>query len=208
MSACLRGDINETLAADRYEDARRLAYEYQDMFGKGNFFLEIQDHGLDQDTQRPPADPPARRSDTGIPLVATNDSHYLRQDDARAHEILLCIQTGKTMSRRQPHALHATRTSTSRARAEMIALFGDVEDALDRTWDIAQRCQVKLDKVEDPFPKFDVPAGHTTDTYFDYVARQGFEKRRAAPGGACSAAGPPQARPRRVRRAARPRNPA
>jgi DNA polymerase-3 subunit alpha len=117
-------------------------------------------------------------SDTGIPLVATNDSHYLRQDDARAHEVMLCIQTGKTMSdvNRMRFEKPAFYLKT---REEMMALFGEVEHALDRTWDIAQRCQIKLDPVQEPFPKFGVPEGHTTDTYFEYVARQGFEKRRA-----------------------------
>ena len=97
LSACLRGDINETLLADRYDEAKRLAYEYSDLFGKKNFFLELQNHGLEQDEK---VLPHIHRlaGDTGIPLVVTNDSHYLRQDDARAHEILLCIQTGKTMS--------------------------------------------------------------------------------------------------------------
>ncbi|HSU59819.1 MAG TPA: DNA polymerase III subunit alpha [Bryobacteraceae bacterium] len=175
MSACLRGDINETILADRYEDARRLANEYTDLFGKGNFFLEMQDHGLDQDKL---AMPQIRRmsSETGIPLVVTNDAHYLARDDVRAHEILLCIQTGKTMS-----DTNRMRFSTPdfyvKSRAEMMALFGD-EDALDRTWDIAQRCHVKLEKVKDPFPRFDVPEGHTADSYFAYVAREGFEKRR------------------------------
>ena len=97
LSACLRGDINETLLADRYEDARRIAYEYTDLFGSKNFFLELQDHGLEPDERVLPLIYKLA-SDTGIPLVATNDSHYLRQDDARAHEVMLCIQTGKTMS--------------------------------------------------------------------------------------------------------------
>ncbi len=176
LSACLRGDINETIGSDRQQDARRLAYEYQDMFGKGNFFLEIQDHGLEQDKQIMPG-VYRLAAETGIPLVATNDSHYLRKADARAHEILLCIQTGKTMS--DPNRMRfSTEAFFIRSRAEMMALFSDVEHALDITWDIAQRCQIKLDKVKDPFPKFDVPESHSIDTYFEYVARQGFEKRR------------------------------
>ena len=89
----------------------------------------------------------------------------------------------------------------------MMQLFGELEDALDRTWEIAQRCQVKLEKVKEPFPKFDVPPEHTTDTYFEYVARQGFEKRRPRLE-ALRAAGLPEARSRRVRRAARSRDPA
>ncbi len=177
MSACLRGDINETILANRYEEAKRLAYGYADMFGKENFFLEIQDHGLDQDQT---VVPQVLRlsSETRIPLVATNDAHYMRKDDARAHEILLCIQTGKSMS--DPQRMRFTKPEFYlKSRDEMLANFGEVEDALDRTWEIAQRCQVKLEKVQEPFPKFDVPAGHSTDSYFEYVARQGFEKRRA-----------------------------
>ncbi len=176
LSACLRGDINETLMADRYDEARRLAYEYTDMFGKNNFFLEMQDHGLDQDRIVMPA---VNRlsADTGVPLLVTNDSHYLRKEDPRMHEILLCIGTGKTMSDTNRMRFQ-TPQFYLKSRQEMMALFGEVEDALDRTWDIAQRCHVKLEKVKDPFPKFDVPAEHNVDTYFEYVARQGFERRR------------------------------
>jgi DNA polymerase-3 subunit alpha len=176
MSACLRGDINETIVANRYEEAKRLAYGYADMFGKDNFFLEIQDHGLDQDKIVIP-ELLRLSQDTRIPLVATNDSHYMRKGDARAHEILLCIQTGKTMS--DPNRMRFTQPEFYlKTRDEMLAMFGEVEEALDRTWDIAQRCQVSLEKVKEPFPKFDVPAEHSTDSYFEYVARQGFEKRR------------------------------
>jgi DNA polymerase III subunit alpha len=177
LSACLRGDINETILANRYEEAKRLAYSYADMFGKENFFLEIQDHGLDQDKLVIP-ELQRMSQETRIPLVATNDSHYMRKGDARAHEILLCIQTGKTMS--DPQRMRFTQPEFYlKTRDEMLAMFGEMEQALDRTWDIAQRCQVSLEKVKEPFPKFDVPAEHTIDSYFEYVARQGFEKRRS-----------------------------
>jgi len=176
MSACLRGDIPEILLADRYDEARRTAYTYADLFGKGNFFLEIQDHHLEQDKRVVPA--LNRLSvDTGLPLVATNDAHYLRRDDARAHEILLCIQTGKTMSDTTRMRWN-TPDFYLKSRAEMMQLFGELEEALDRTWEIAQRCHVNLEKIKEPFPRFEVPAEHTTDTYFEYVARQGFETRR------------------------------
>src|SRR3984957_3451244 len=176
LSACLRGDTNEPILNDQYDDARRLAYTSRDIFGKDNFFLEIQDHGLEQDKRLVPQ--VNRLSiETGIPLVATNDSHYLRREDARAHEILMCIQTGKTMS--DPNRMHWDHPDFYlKTRAEMMALFGELEDAVNRPWEIAQRCNVKLEKVKDPFPRFDIPATHTTDTYFAYVARQGFEKRR------------------------------
>ncbi len=177
LSACLQGDINETLLAGRYDEARRLAYTYQDMLGNGNFFLEIQDHGLEQDKKVIPM--LVRLSgDSGIPLVATNDAHYLRKEDARPHEILMCIQTGKTMS--DPNRMRfSTPEFFLKSRAEMMHVFSDFEPALDRTWDIAQRCRVSLEKVSEPFPKFEVPEGHSTDSYFEYAARQGFEKRRS-----------------------------
>ena len=176
LSACLRGDINETLLANRYDDAKRLAYQYSDLFGAKNFFLEVQNHGLEPDGRVLPM--LGRLSaETGIPLVATNDAHYLRKTDARAHEILLCVQTGKKLSdtdrmRFEQPAFYL------KSRAEMMAIFGEIEEALDRTWDIAERCQLKLDPVKEPFPNFPIPEGHSADTYFEYVARQGFEKRR------------------------------
>jgi len=176
LSGCLKGDISEALAADRYDEARRLAYTYLDIFGKGNFFLELQNHGLPQDETVAPGIVRLSR-ETGIPVVATNDTHYLRREDARAHEILLCIQTGKTMS--DPSRLRwPTPDFYLKSRAEMMQIFGEIEEALDVTWEIAQRCRVRLDRIPDPFPKFDVPEGHTADTYFEWVARQGFEKRR------------------------------
>ncbi|MBK5292133.1 MAG: DNA polymerase III subunit alpha [Acidobacteriia bacterium] len=176
MSACLRGDVNEALLSERYDEGRRLAYQYQDIFGKQNFFLEIQDHGLDQDRVLLPA-LYRLSSDTGIPLVATNDSHYLRKDDALAQEILVCINTGKTLT--DPNRMRFSHPAFYiKSRQEMMQLFGEVEHALDRTWDIAQRCGISLDKVQEPFPNFDVPPMHTLDSYFDYITRQGFEHRR------------------------------
>src|SRR5580700_4796366 len=176
MSACLRGHIPETILSDKYDDAKRLAHTYSDIFGRNNFFLEVQDHDLEQDRRLTPQ---LNRlsQETGIPLVATNDSHYLRKEDARAHEILMCVQTGKMMS--DPNRMHWNSPNFYlKSRDEMMVLFSELEDALDRTWDIAQRCHVKLDKVKEPFPKFDVPPTHSADSYFEYVAREGFERRR------------------------------
>ena len=176
LSACLRGHIPETILSDKYDDAKRLALSYADIFGRKNFFLEIQNHHLEQDKRLTP-ELNRLSHETGLPLVATNDSHYLRKEDARAHEILLCVQTGKNMS--DPNRMRwNTPDFYLKTRDEMMELFGELEDAVDRTWEIAQRCQVALEKVKEPFPKFDVPPEHSTDTYFEYVARQGFEKRR------------------------------
>ena len=176
MSACLKGDINETLMGDKYDEAKRIAYNYSDMFGKDNFFLEIQDHGLDQDFKVVPLVKQLSQ-ETGIPMVATNDSHYLRKEDARVQEIMVCIQTGKSIS--DPNRMHFEHPAFYiKSKAEMLEVFGEIPDAVDRTFDISERCSIKLESIKNPFPKFDVPEEHSIDSYFEYVARQGFEKRR------------------------------
>ncbi|GIU74479.1 MAG: DNA-directed DNA polymerase [Bryobacteraceae bacterium] len=177
LSGCLKGDISEALAAGRHEEARRLAHEYQDIFGRGNFFLELQDHHMDQDRTVMPSTV-RLAAETGIPLVATNDAHYIQKSDHRAQDILTCINSGSTYN--DPKRLRfPTEEFYLKSRAEMMALFGELEDALDRTWEIAERCQVRLEKVKDSFPRFEVPPEHTTDTYFEYVTRQGWQRRRA-----------------------------
>ncbi len=177
LSGCLRGDVQETLLAGKYDEARRMAYEYQDMFGKGNFYLELQDHGLEQDRKLIP-ELYKLAMDTGMPLVASNDAHYLRASDPGAHEAMLCIQTGKTLSDPN-HMRFDTPEFYLKTRGEMEKLFGDYPRALDATWDIAQRCKLELAKVSNPFPSFQIPENQTIDSYFEWVARAGFEKRRA-----------------------------
>ena len=175
-SACLRGDLNEALLDKGYEEGRRLAYTYLDIFGKDNFYLEVQDHGLDLDKQLLPHVFRLSR-ETGIPLVATNDAHYLTKEDARAHEALLCIQTGKTLS--DPNRMRfSTDEFYIKSREEMLTLFDGDAGPLDRTWEIAEQCDLTLEKVDDPFPAFEVPEGHSADTYFEWVARQGLEERK------------------------------
>jgi DNA polymerase III subunit alpha len=175
-SACLAGDINGALMQDKYAEAKRLAGEYAEMFGKGNFFLEIQDHSMPEDKKLLPQVFKLAK-DLDLPLVATNDAHYLTSNDSRAHEIMLCIQTGKTVLDTN-RMKFPTNEFFLKSRAEMLALFPDHEAALDVTWDIAQRCQVKLEKVKNPFPKFEVPPEHDIDSYFAFVARAGLDKRR------------------------------
>lgn len=176
LSGCLSGDINQALLEERYADAKKLALQYLEIFGKKNFFLELQDHGLDQDKALIPQLAQLSK-ETGIPLVATNDAHYLRKEDARTHEILLQIQTGKTMS--DPHRMRFPQPEFYlKTRDEMLAMMGGFEDALDRTGEIAQRCQVSLEKAAAPMPVFDVPSKQTLDTYFEQQVREGFEQRR------------------------------
>ena len=175
LSACLRGAVTENLVEEKPKEAREAAYRLRDIFGKYNFFLEIQDQGLDIEKRVNPKIVSLSR-ETGIPLVATNDCHYLRHSDSHAQEVLLCIQTGKTMS--DEHRMKfATDQFYFKTAEEMALLFGEIPDALERTVAIADRCSVKIDAVQNSFPDFQVPEGHTVDTYFEAVAREGFASR-------------------------------
>jgi DNA polymerase-3 subunit alpha len=175
LSACLRGAVTENLVEERPDEARQSAYRLRDIFGKGNFFLEIQDQGLEIEKRVNPKIAHLSR-ETGIPLVATNDCHYLRHTDAHAQEVLLCIQTGKTMS--DTHRMKfATDQFFFKTAEEMAQVFGELPEALERTVAIAERCNVKIDSVQNSFPDFQVPEGHTVDTYFEAVSREGFANR-------------------------------
>ena len=175
LSACLRGPVTEAVVEEKYEQARENAYRLRDVFGKGNFFLEIQDQGLEVEKRINP-DLVRLSKETGIPLVATNDCHYLHHDDAHAQEVLLCIQTGKTMN--DPHRMKfATDQFYFKTAAEMTQVFREVPEALSRTLDIAGRCNVKIERIPNPFPEFQVPEGHTSASYFEKVVREGFDAR-------------------------------
>jgi len=178
LSACLRGEVAVALANDRYEVASKSAYDLRDIFGKGNFFLELQDQGMEEEKRINPLMVRLSR-ETGIPLVATNDCHYLTAGDARAQEVLVCIQTGKTMSDTNRMKFR-TNEFYFKTYEEMTAVFGsEVPEALSRTLDIAGRCNLHLEAKEHVFPHFEVPAGETTDSYFEKVTREGFAYRRA-----------------------------
>jgi DNA polymerase-3 subunit alpha len=175
LSACLRGPVTEAVAEENFDLARENAYRLRDIFGKSNFFLEIQDQGLEIEKR---VNPQLVRlsKESGIPLVVTNDCHYLHHDDAHAQEVMLCIQTGKTMS-----DAHRMKFQTDqfyfKSAAEMAQVFGELPDALSRTVDIAHRCNVKIERIPSPFPEFTVPAGHTPGSYFEKVVREGFASR-------------------------------
>ena len=175
LSACLRGAVTEAVAEERYEQGKENAYRLQEIFGKGNFFVEIQDQGLEIEKRVNPE--LVRLSiETGIPLVATNDCHYLHHEDAHAQEVLLCIQTGKTMG--EPNRMKfATDQFYFKSAEEMAQVFGEVPEALRRTVDIAHRCNVKIERIANPFPAFQVPEGHTAGSYFEKVVREGFATR-------------------------------
>jgi len=176
-SACMNGEVAHHLLGNDYAAARQAAADYRDIFGAGNFFLEIQDQGLEMEHRIHP-ELLRLAKDTGLPLVATNDCHYLAADDAQAHDILLCIQMGKTQS--DPNRMKfGSDQFYFKTAEEMYHVFAAVPEAVARTVEIAERCRVKLGKVEHPFPRFQVPAGYTLESYFEKVAREGFERRRA-----------------------------
>lgn len=178
LSACLRGAVTEAVVEERLDVARDNAYRLRDIFGKGNFFLEIQDQGLE--IEKGVNRELVRLSrETGIPLVATNDCHYLTQSDAHAQEVLLCIQTGKTMGDAQ-RMKFATDQFYYKTAEEMAQVFGEIPDVLDRTLAIAERCHVKIERVANPFPEFKVPEGHTPESFFEKVVREGFASRAPA----------------------------
>ena len=175
LSACLAGEIPTLLRADRRADAAAAAGEFRDLFGEGKFWLELQDHGLPE--QHKVNDEILKMSrDLGIGLVATNDCHYLLPDDHFAHDVLVCIQTGKTV-----HAHDRIRYSPQhylKHRKEMGELFSWAPDAVANTLDVARRCQFSFEKTSHHLPAFPVPEGYDLDGYFEKVARDGFEARQ------------------------------
>ncbi|MFZ0629919.1 MAG: DNA polymerase III subunit alpha, partial [Acidobacteriaceae bacterium] len=175
FSGCLAGELCENLMAGKYDAARATAAQYQDIFGRGNFFLEIQDQGLELE-KKIHADLFRLEKELDIPLVATNDSHYLCEDDAHAHEVLLCVQTAGSINDPKRFKFDSDQFYVKSA-AEMQTLFSHAPEVVSRTMQFAERCHFKLSKVDNPFPEFAVPAGHTIDSYFEEVCRQGLKKR-------------------------------
>ncbi|HSY58464.1 MAG TPA: DNA polymerase III subunit alpha [Terriglobales bacterium] len=175
LSACLRGEVADALVSDKFDQARTNAYRLRDIFGKGNFFLEVQDQGMEIEA-RLNRDLVQLSRETGIPLVATNDTHYLTRSDAHAQEVLMCIQTGKTMSDANRMKFPSDQFYFKTAE-EMSEVFRELPEAVSRTVAIADRCNVKIQRVTNPFPEFKVPEGHTTDSYFEKVVREGFLTR-------------------------------
>ena len=175
LSACLAGEVSRYLARGMYEEARRSALHYQEIFGEGNFFLELQDHGIEE--QKMVNQGLVRLSrDTGIQLVATNDIHYTFAEDAQAHDILLCIQTGKKVSD-ENRMRYEGGQYYCKSEEEMRALFPYAQEALDNTHKIAQRCNVEIEFGVTKLPKFQVPDGYDSWSYLNHLCREGFSKR-------------------------------
>src|SRR6202789_1436642 len=175
FSGCLAGEVNQHLMEGKYDEAKRTAGFYEDLFGKGNYFLEIQDHGLAPDKAVCEALFKMER-DLDIPLIATNDSHYVAADDSRAHEILLCVQTAGSMNDPKRFKFDTQEFYIKRAE-EMLRTFAQTPEVCTRTMQFIDRCNLKMAKVDNPFPDFVVPEGETLDSYFEQVCREGLKMR-------------------------------
>jgi DNA polymerase-3 subunit alpha len=175
LSACLNGEINEQILGRKEREAESIARTYLEMFGEGNFYLELQDHGIAE--QRLANDVLRRLSKKlGVPTVVTNDAHYLKKDDAVAHDVLLCIGTQKTLA--DPDRLrYASSEFYVKGVDEMRAAFPDDLHAIENTLAIAERCNVTIPTGQFHLPQFPVPEGETLDSYLGRVARQGLEER-------------------------------
>ncbi|HSM14637.1 MAG TPA: DNA polymerase III subunit alpha, partial [Thermoanaerobaculia bacterium] len=178
LSACLKGEINERILGRREDEAEATARLYREILGEGNFYLELQDHGIPE--QRSANEVLRRLSrKLEIPLVATNDCHYLRRSDAFAHEVLLCVGTQTTLE--DPNRLrYASEEFYLKNLDEMARLFPEDREALERTLEIASRCDVRIGEGQFHLPEFPVPAGQTVESYFQTVAEEGLEVRLEA----------------------------
>ena len=175
LSACLAGEVATKIRQGFYEEAKQAALEHQEIFGKGNYFLELQDHGIDD--QKTVNQGLMRMSkETGIELVATNDIHYVKEEDAEAHDILLCIQTAKRVSD-EDRMRYDGGQYYLKSPEEMEALFPYAKQALENTGKIAQRCNVEIVFGEQKVPKFDVPEGFTAYTYLQALCEEGLRRR-------------------------------
>ena len=175
LSGCLKGEVATGLRTGQPDRARQAAATFRDILGPGNFFLEMQYQGIDEQRAVNTGLLPMAR-DLDLPLVCTNDVHYLKQDDRRPHDVLLCIGTGKNVDDEKRLRYHGDQFYV-KTGDEMRAVFGDYPTALSNTVAIAERCDVELAKDENHLPNFDVPEPFTLDGYFEHVTREGFGRR-------------------------------
>ena len=182
LSGCLKGELAQALLADKDAEALRIVGQYQDIFGKENYYLELMDHGLaDQRRQNEKLLELAKR--TGVKLVATNDCHYLKKEDAPVHDALLCIGTGSNLS--EPNRLRFNAEEFYyKSAEEMYALFKTCPQAVSTTLEIAERCNVEIRFDQMLLPHYDVPVGESPDSYLEKLCMDGLARRygSAAPG--------------------------
>lgn len=179
LSACLAGAIPQYLMEEDYTSAKEYALKLAELFGEGNFYLELQDHGIDE--QRPVNQGILRLArETGLPLVVTNDAHYLRKEDAKMQDVLLCIQTGKTVDD-QNRMKFQTEEFYIKSEDELRTLFPGCDEAFENTVKIADRCNLEFTFHEYHLPSFPVPEGYTNEAYFRELCMKGFRERYADP---------------------------
>ena len=175
LSACLAGAIPQYLMQEDYDSAKNYALRLASIFGEGNFFLELQDHGIDE--QRPVNQGVQRLArETGLPLVVTNDAHYLRREDAKMQDVLLCIQTGKTVDDTNRMKFQ-TEEFYVKSEEELRSLFPGLDEAFENTVKIADRCNLEFTFHEYHLPAFPVPEGYTNEGYFRELCYNGFRER-------------------------------
>ena len=175
LSACLAGEVPRYITKGLYEEAKKRAKEYESIFGKGNFFLELQDHGISEQ-QRVNQELLRMSQETGIELVATNDIHYINAQDAIPHDILLCIQTGKKVSD-ENRMRYEGGQYYCKSEQQMQELFPYALQALENTHKIAQRCNVEIEFGVTKLPKFQVPEGYTSWEYLRKLCYEGLKRR-------------------------------
>jgi len=175
LSACLAGEVSRYLTRGMYEDAKAAALRYQDIFGKGNFFLELQDHGISEQ-QEVNRQLLRMHQETGIELVATNDVHYTTAEDAEPHDILLCLQTGKKLADEDRMRYEGGQYYV-KSPEEMERLFPYALEALENTHKIAERCHVEIEFGVTKLPKYDVPEGYTSWEYLNKLCFDGLSER-------------------------------
>ena len=176
LSACLAGDIPSLLLRGERERAYNLARELKEMFGE-DFYIEIQDHGLAEQKRVTPQ-LIELAEDLGIELVATNDSHYVRKEDARAQDVLMCLQMGRTL---EEGGLFETQEFYLKSEEEMRSLFRHVPQAIENTVKIAEKCNVELELGKTYLPQFDVPDSYTHEGYLEHLVREGVAERYPHP---------------------------
>ena len=179
LSSCLAGEIPSLLLEDRYQEAKETALWYRDIYGEGNYFLEIQNHGLAEQLQINPQIVKLSR-ETAIPLVATNDVHYIESHDAKVQDILLCIQTGKTLED-EKRMKFATDEFYLKSKEEMNLVLGEYQEALDNTVKIAEMCNLEFTFGESHLPLFTVPEGFTLEGYLEKLCEDGLKDRYGEP---------------------------
>jgi DNA polymerase-3 subunit alpha len=176
LSACLKGEVNWHLLRGNADRAVDAAHELNDIFGGGNFYLEMQNHGLDKEELLLPMINTVHRQ-TGIPIVATNDCHYLKQKDSEAHDALLCIQTGKLISDTD-RMRYNTNQIYFKSAEEMTELFKDYPEAIENSVHIAEKCNLEMEMGKLYLPHFPIPSSHTDpDSFLRHLCEEGLKKR-------------------------------